>query len=468
MILVKNFNNCVVIGLVLCFFTALRSLSAQQITFQKIYPRTNGESYGLSIVQTEDNGYMLSTSGYQCMRLNKLGDSIWANKVNGGYNILKTNDHNFIFTTNYPITKFDINGNIIYQTLIFNNSARTFCISRTYDRGFILCGVEIGATKGYAYALKTDSSGNFEWQKTYPYYFYWSATQILQSDQTSFMFTGTDSGAYIIKTDLVGNMTLYRNYSQIINESDFLLKLEDGFIIGGHNGIIKIDIDGNVIWYKLYNMSPNREMYFRSIVRTNDGGFAITGEKDTTAGFENLPMILLLKTDSQGNQLWYKMYGTNSDYNSGLDLKQTSDSGYIMTGITFGNSSGKRKELPTGDLIVVKTDYKGNCPLVNVNNYTSVIITDFSLDQNYPNPFNNSTIIKYTLGKKYYVKLLIYDVLGNVVNKVVEKLQGSGEYKVNFDGVNLSTGIYFLRLQVSDINNGSSYFVKSKKILILK
>lgn len=460
--------NYAVFVLVFCFFFGIRNSNSQSITFKKIYARTSGESYGLSIVQTEDNGFLLSTSGYKCMRLNQFGDSIWANRVNGGYSILKTEDHNFIFTTNYPITKFDINGNIIYQTLSFNNSARTFCISRTYDRGFILCGIEIGAINGYAYALKTDSAGIFEWQKTYPYYFSWNASQILQSDESSFMFSGTDSGAYIIKTDLVGNMILYKSYRQIITEADFLLKLEEGFLIGGHNGIIKIDIYGNVIWSKIYSLGSNRETYFRSVVKTNDGGFALTGERDTTTGFENLPMILLLKTDSIGNQMWFELYGNNTDYNSGLDLKQTSDSGYIMTGITYGNSSKNRKNLPAGDLIVIKTDSKGNCPLVNVNNNNSGVFSDFSLEQNYPNPFNNCTIIKYSLKKKYYVKLIIYNLLGNVVNIIVEKLQGSGEYKVNFDGGNLSSGVYFISLQVSDLNNGETYYAKAKKLFLIK
>lgn len=77
----------------------------------------------------------------------------------------------------------------------------------------------------------------------------------------------------------------------------------------------------------------------------------------------------------------------------------------------------------------------------------------FSLNQNYPNPFNPTTTINYSLpnmenSEASLVKLKIYDVLGREVETLVDEKQKPGYYHIKFDGSNLSSGIYFCRLQV--------------------
>ena len=71
----------------------------------------------------------------------------------------------------------------------------------------------------------------------------------------------------------------------------------------------------------------------------------------------------------------------------------------------------------------------------------------FTLIQNYPNPFNPSTKIQYTLPKNTFVKLIIYDVLGNIVATLVNKEQPLGTYTVNFIADNIASGIYFYQLK---------------------
>ena len=74
---------------------------------------------------------------------------------------------------------------------------------------------------------------------------------------------------------------------------------------------------------------------------------------------------------------------------------------------------------------------------------------NFTLSQNYPNPFNPSTKIQYTLPKNTFVKLIIYDVLGNVVGTLVNKEQPLGSYTVTFNANNIASGIYFYQLKTS-------------------
>lgn len=90
----------------------------------------------------------------------------------------------------------------------------------------------------------------------------------------------------------------------------------------------------------------------------------------------------------------------------------------------------------------------------------------FNLDQNFPNPFNPETKIKYSIPANEqhtlsYVSLKIYDLLGNEIITLVNEGKPEGNYEVNFDGKNLSSGVYFYRLKCG--NN-----ISMKKMILLK
>jgi hypothetical protein len=76
--------------------------------------------------------------------------------------------------------------------------------------------------------------------------------------------------------------------------------------------------------------------------------------------------------------------------------------------------------------------------------------TSIKLFQKYPNPFNPTTIISYSIPTSEFIKLKIFDILGSEVKTLVNKEQGAGNYKVEFDAGNLSSGIYFCRLFAGD------------------
>lgn len=113
------------------------------------------------------------------MRLNEYGDTLWTGRVFQGGGLMNTSDSNFVFTSFYPIVKFDIIGNILMFVNRYNNSAYTSSITETIDNGYVLSGIEDGATTTYPYILKTYSSGQLQWQKTYNNYYYWTASKVL-------------------------------------------------------------------------------------------------------------------------------------------------------------------------------------------------------------------------------------------------------------------------------------------------
>ncbi len=90
----------------------------------------------------------------------------------------------------------------------------------------------------------------------------------------------------------------------------------------------------------------------------------------------------------------------------------------------------------------------------------SILPTDFTLFQNYPNPFNPSTTFQYQLPRNSYVTLQIYNVLGQVVETLVDQRKDAGTYRVQWTA-NISGGVYFCRFQAEDV-------VQTKKLLLLK
>jgi hypothetical protein len=77
----------------------------------------------------------------------------------------------------------------------------------------------------------------------------------------------------------------------------------------------------------------------------------------------------------------------------------------------------------------------------------------FTLNQNYPNPFNPSTILSYTLMTDGYVKLTVYNLVGQSVQVLVDGFRTAGDYEVSFDASELPAGIYLYKLQVGDYSS---------------
>jgi MAM domain-containing protein meprin/A5/mu/flagellar hook capping protein FlgD len=105
--------------------------------------------------------------------------------------------------------------------------------------------------------------------------------------------------------------------------------------------------------------------------------------------------------------------------------------------------------------------------LVNgIDDLNNALPTVFALKQNYPNPFNPTTTIKYQLPKKADIKIVIYNMLGQVVRTIVNKSVDAGYHEVVWDGLNetgsrVATGVYFYRMK-------SEKFVKTHKMILMK
>ncbi len=123
--------------------------------------------------------------------------------------------------------------------------------------------------------------------------------------------------------------------------------------------------------------------------------------------------------------------------------------------LVVGSYTGQVSISTNGGNITIPIDY-----LVNVEKISSTP-DNYRLTQNYPNPFNPTTTIEFSLPQNSKVLLKVYDVLGKEVISLVNEEKSAGSYKVNFDAGNLSSGLYFYKLETENFN-------EVKKMLLVK
>ena len=100
------------------------------------------------------------------------------------------------------------------------------------------------------------------------------------------------------------------------------------------------------------------------------------------------------------------------------------------------------------------------------DNPENMLPDGFALNQNYPNPFNPETVIEFSLPGRCSVSLIVYNLLGRQVKKLVEGELSAGNHTISWDGTDnsgseVSTGIYLYRLQTTD-------YVESRKMILMK
>lgn len=96
-----------------------------------------------------------------------------------------------------------------------------------------------------------------------------------------------------------------------------------------------------------------------------------------------------------------------------------------------------------------------------VINLTESTLIDFELYQNYPNPFNPSTTISYTIPEDGFVKLSVYNLLGQEVATIINNFQKADRYEVVFDANELSSGVYLYKIEAGS-------YSASRKFILMK
>lgn len=92
----------------------------------------------------------------------------------------------------------------------------------------------------------------------------------------------------------------------------------------------------------------------------------------------------------------------------------------------------------------------------------------FALDQNYPNPFNPATKIRYHLPSASQVALLIYDLLGREVARLIEEVEAAGMHEVEWNAQKEASGVYFYRLKAVAQDGRGGVQVETRKMICIR
>jgi hypothetical protein len=146
--------------------------------------------------------------------------------------------------------------------------------------------------------------------------------------------------------------------------------------------------------------------------------------------------------------------------------------------VTFVNGKGTTSEVSDYEYVdVISSPGKYYYRLKQIDfdgsfNYSNVVETEiegpqvFVLSQNYPNPFNPSTMIKFSLPVDSYVRIELFNTLGEKVDELTNRDYSKGNHEINFDASKLSNGVYYYTISAN--GNDGSTFTSTKKMILIK
>ena len=297
-----------------------------------IWTKTYGDEnddFGRSVIQTPDGGYVIGgfTKSYMTgsvsiylIRTYANGDTIWTRTYGGKsigyicYDLLLTLDSSYIIAgtifendnEDIYVMKTDSTGEIIW-TRTYGGTDQDWCweIQQTTDNGYAIIGTtsSFGVGNCDVWLLKTDSLGDTLWTKTYG-------------------GTSWDNGLSVDQTD---------------NDGYIITGQTNSFCTGGSDvWLIKTDCYGDTLWTKNHGGTGSDAGY--SVLQTQDEGYIIVGNTDSLGlGSHD---IYVIKTNANGERIWSTSYG-GDNVSSGVSIIRTRDKGFIIVGntISFGNNN---------------------------------------------------------------------------------------------------------------------------------
>jgi hypothetical protein len=223
----------------------------------------------------------------------------------------------------------------------------------TDDGSYIVTGCTDTYNHYYpaAWLVKTDSDGVMEWNKTYGadnknggY-----GSKVYQTTDKGYIIVGvkdwftTDVKGWLIKTDKNGNVEWESTFGGIGEDRCYdVIEVGDGYYVCGRTysygagdadgWVIKTDTNGKQIWYKTYGGAYYDNFY--AMVKLAGGGFVLTGTSQSSS-ITHYNEFWCVKIDDNGNELWSKTYASNYGNYTAESVYTTVDGGYIMGGYAF-------------------------------------------------------------------------------------------------------------------------------------
>jgi hypothetical protein len=286
------------------------------------------QDYGNSVAQTDDGGYIIA-----------------------GYTF------SFASYCDVWLIKTDANGNEVWsQTFGGSGANYGYSVAQTDDGGYIVAATTsaYGAGSYDAWLIKTDADGIQEWGSTFGTTDDDYGRCAIQTSDGGYVITGYtfsygdgSANAWLVKTDASGNEEWNEIYGGASGDySESVAQTSDGgYVIAGNSYsyggtgevyLVKTGASGGEQWYQTFGGEYASDAG-HSVAVAPDGGYIIAG---TTYSYgPGYGKIWLIKTDSGGNEEWNEYFG-GSNYEDGMSVAVTSDGGYIVAGDTGSYGAG--------------------------------------------------------------------------------------------------------------------------------
>jgi len=280
----------------------------------------------------------------------------------------------------------------------------------------IFAGISTGTTGGYGVWKSTNSGLNWTQiglNNTYVYTLANSGTNLFAGTPYTGVYKSTDQGLTWTQTSL-NNKTVNVLYFNGTN-------LWAGTVLYG----VYLSTDFGVTWVQ----TTLNNKTIKSIVA--QGNTVIAGTQNTGIYVStNLGNTWVQRNE---NLLW-------SD--KPIYALEITNNGYVLAG------GGDVRKRPLSEITSIEEN-------------SSNVLTSFRLGQNYPNPFNPTTKIEFSIARRSYVNISLYNILGEKIKVLTDHIYNPGTFEINFDGSDLPSGIYYYKLTTEN-------FQEIKKMVLLK
>jgi hypothetical protein len=382
----------VIFSVAMTIFSASRQVKDSE--WGHIWGTSFGD-YGKYVQQTSDGGYIVMGDRHTrpqnseidgrdvwLIKLNEQGKVEWEQTFNnpgGKYNSFsngqQTTDGGYIFTGGTSekwsnsmipwLVKTDASGEVVWERTYQTPECRIgYFVQQTLDYGYVLVTSTFSGSGEEIVMLKTDSQGELEWEKVF-YELRGQAYCVRQTSDGGYIITGErDGSALLLKTDDRGKLLWEKSYGGKLSGRTFCVQQvsDRGYVLAGYrrkNGepglsppgdlwLIRTDSDGKELWNKSYGSDSGYDVA-NCVQETTDGGFVVTGQY--TSGSNSESQLWLIKTNDSGDIIWEKRPVRRGC--DGYWVEQTLDGGYIVTG-DFGKFRPSLDNLYRSDLWVFK------------------------------------------------------------------------------------------------------------------
>ncbi|MEJ5262586.1 MAG: T9SS type A sorting domain-containing protein [Ignavibacterium sp.] len=241
--------------------------------------------------------------------------------------------------------------------------------------------------------------------------------------------------------------------------------------------IVKVSLDGGATYpHTIFDKSGAQ----LATAPTTTSAFVPNSSQWSTFSYPLAQIIPVELTSftAQANGLDVELkWNTATEVNNyGFEIQRKSDEDFITVGFVKGKGSTTEpqnyyftdKELNEGTFVyrLKQIDYSG---AYHFSDEVEVDVTGpkvFFIEQNYPNPFNPSTKIRFNLAVNSKVSLKVFNLIGEEVAEIVNGRMNAGRQEVEFNGLNLNSGVYIYKIEA--IGEDGSSFISAKKMTLVK